>query len=328
LQNSGAKVILAASGRSADFLRLSFPNLELIQFSDYGMTHPVKGSFAWHLLKKSGAVFRAIREEHEQLKVIVREHNIDAIISDNRYGLHHQDIPCVLITHQLNIQSPLPLRGWLRKMVKGFVSKFSECWVPDFEDSPSLSGKLSHGKKLPENVRFIGPLSRFDELSDTEPMQDPIDFLALISGPEPQRTHFEKEVFKKLLGLKGKRVMICGKPDKNTKSETSGIEQISYLDGAELESYLSRARVIICRPGYSTLMDLYALEKPAVLVPTPGQTEQKYLAKHWSEYFEVQNQRSMNFEKVGGLQQFPKRETPSLQNQVDSWLDRVKKSKT
>ncbi|MFZ6051671.1 glycosyltransferase [Halocola ammonii] len=324
LVNLELEVILAASGRSADFLRITFPDLELIDFPDYGMTHPVKGSFAWHLIKKSGAVFRSIREENEVLKKMVKEHQIDAVISDNRYGLHHPEIPTVLITHQLNIQAPLPLRGWLRKIVRGFVKNFNECWVPDFEGSPNLSGKLSHGKGIPENVRFVGPLSRFsDSESEQKEEEAPIDYLALISGPEPQRTHFEKEVFKEFLGLEGKRVLICGKPDSEGKSKESGIEQINYLGGLELESFLRRSKVITCRPGYSTLMDLFALGKGAVLIPTPGQTEQKYLAKHWSKFCEVQDQKSMDLKKATEVRPFPKQEIPSLQKQIENWLERA-----
>jgi predicted glycosyltransferase len=40
---------------------------------------------------------------------------------------------------------------------------------------------------------------------------------------------------------------------------------------------MSAASVIICRSGYSSVMDLMKMKKRAILMPTPGQTEQLHL---------------------------------------------------
>ena len=56
----------------------------------------------------------------------------------------------------------------------------------------------------------------------------------------------------------------------------------------ELSQLILNATTIICRSGYSTLMDLQHLQKKNyIFVPTPGQDEQEYLAKYWNEKFEA-----------------------------------------
>jgi len=56
--------------------------------------------------------------------------------------------------------------------------------------------------------------------------------------------------------------------------------------------------VIISRSGYSTIMDLVRLNKSAILIPTPGQTEQEYLAKLMMErkWFYAVSQNDFNLE--------------------------------
>jgi UDP-N-acetylglucosamine:LPS N-acetylglucosamine transferase len=61
-----------------------------------------------------------------------------------------------------------------------------------------------------------------------------------------------------------------------------GVKMINHMVDRELRQMIKAAKVIICRPGYSTLMDLAVLGRTAVLVPTPGQTEQEYLADYLS----------------------------------------------
>nr|MBP6558208.1 glycosyltransferase [Flavobacterium sp.] len=39
--------------------------------------------------------------------------------------------------------------------------------------------------------------------------------------------------------------------------------------------------MVLCRSGYTTVMDLAKLEKKAFFIPTPGQFEQEYLAKRY-----------------------------------------------
>ena len=50
----------------------------------------------------------------------------------------------------------------------------------------------------------------------------------------------------------------------------------------DLNKLICESAFVICRSGYSTIMELMASEKNASLVPTPGQAEQEYLAKYLS----------------------------------------------
>ena len=40
------------------------------------------------------------------------------------------------------------------------------------------------------------------------------------------------------------------------------------------------SKLVISRAGYSSLMDYQTLNTNAIIIPTPGQTEQEYLAEH------------------------------------------------
>jgi UDP-N-acetylglucosamine:LPS N-acetylglucosamine transferase len=53
----------------------------------------------------------------------------------------------------------------------------------------------------------------------------------------------------------------------------------------ELSSALRGAQTVVCRSGYSSLLDLAALGKSAILVPTPGQPEQMQLASYWKKHW-------------------------------------------
>jgi hypothetical protein len=149
----------------------------------------------------------------------------------------------------------------------------------------SLSGKLSHGLKVPKNVRYINPLSRFSDYIyfDTEKPMKPFEVLVLISGPEPHRTYFEKEMENRFVNKNKSVLMVCGKPDNNEVKPLliNDITKVSHLNTAELHFYLTHAKKIIARSGYSTLMDLHVLNLNAELIATPGQTEQEYLEAWW-----------------------------------------------
>jgi predicted glycosyltransferase len=56
------------------------------------------------------------------------------------------------------------------------------------------------------------------------------------------------------------------------------IEFYNHLPAEELNKEIAMAEYVISRSGYTTVMDLVKLKKKSILVPTPGQTEQEYLA--------------------------------------------------
>jgi UDP-N-acetylglucosamine transferase subunit ALG13 len=206
------------------------------------------------------------------------------VISDNRFGLHHPKIPSIIMTHQLRIQSPLASfsESWLQKANYHYLKKFNECWIVDFEGSGNLAGKLSHPQKMPPvPFHYIGALSRFHYQQNIEAKYD---LLALISGPEPQRSKFEKIILDQIHELPIRALVVSGEPGNlYDRMISSTVRQVNHLDSSSLNEALLQSKLVLCRSGYSSVMDLIKLRKKAILVPTPGQTEQEYLAKELME---------------------------------------------
>ncbi|MBI9069099.1 MAG: glycosyl transferase family 28 [Salinivirgaceae bacterium] len=287
--SEGSKVIIAGSGYSLQFLKNEFPQLQSIELSGFKISYASKQFFLLWILLQLPFFGISIIKEHYQLKKIIKQYKITKVISDNRYGLWNKKIKSVLITHQVFIQLPRSVKVFepaLHWFTRRLITKFDKCWIPDYEDlNTSLSGKLSHGKNLPKNIKYIGPLSRFQNY---QPHQEIVienypDILAIISGPEPQRTIFEKQLFERFKKSEKAVLMVCGKPSVSIiENHYKNIKKVDHLNSEELYFYLKNCKQIICRSGYSSIMDLHVLNVRAELSPTPGQTEQAYLI-NWLE---------------------------------------------
>jgi UDP-N-acetylglucosamine transferase subunit ALG13 len=148
--------------------------------------------------------------------------------------------------------------------------------VPDILQKKEglLSGRLSRVGDRP-GYHFCGILS-----SIRPEIQTPaIDLLVSISGPEPQRTVFEQKILEQIKHIPGEKVVVLGKPEIDSSlSSIPGLSVFSHLSRQKMQEYFSRSRIIVTRSGYSTLMELAELGKKALLIPTPGQTEQVLLA--------------------------------------------------
>jgi predicted glycosyltransferase len=286
-------VILGITPLTKPVFDEEFPGLKQIELPAYR----VRYSTIWPLWVKLGwsapRITRIITKENEQLKKIIEENKIDVVISDNRFGLYSDKIHSVFITHQLFLKAPV-FEGWSNSVNQNYILKFNEVWVPDFENDTSLSevktlsGELSHGKHFHKNVKYIGPKSRLnDVISPIE--KDKYDLLILLSGPEPTRTELEKKLLEKFKDSSKKVVLVRGSDPDSYRDGVRSSESIEIfnLPGKEkLKELILSSRKIICRSGYSTLMDMHALsKKDLILIPTPGQTEQEYLAEHWKERF-------------------------------------------
>ncbi|MCU0357485.1 MAG: hypothetical protein MUE95_07880 [Cyclobacteriaceae bacterium] len=270
-------VLIAGAGDSLNLLKIEFPELYFISLPAYQPRYPRRGSMMVTLLRQAIHFVRVVRQEHRVLEGIVRENQIDYVISDNRYGCYSRKVPSVFITHQLTLLAP-PQWGWLAFLanrVTGFYrNKFQHTWVPDWPGS-LLTGKMSVDAS--KGIKFIGPLSRFRYLPGYSDQQT-IDLLVLLSGPEPQRSMLEELIRKQLppdgLGV----VMVRGIPGNSQLRKENALEVYDHLPQQALEGLLSRAKLVLCRSGYSTIMDLMAMHKQAIFIPTPGQTEQEYFA--------------------------------------------------
>lgn len=331
--SNNCRVIIGSSGKQKALLEQEFPNLTFLELKGYEVEYPTSGSMTLKMLLQLPKINNAIQEEHCWLDKIIDEHQIDLVISDNRYGLWSNKVKSILITHQIFVKAPIG-EGWIENVLKNYFDKFSEIWIPDVEGENNLSGDLSHKKPLPNKFKFIGILSRFSSSLREQQLvptsresnlnEEKFDFMAIISGPEPQRTIFEKLVIEQLQKTQLKAVVLRGLPETNVianceernRKQSARINEIAssvllprnddrikifnHLETNDFLNYLQKSKVVISRSGYSTIMDLAALGKKAILVPTPGQTEQEYLAKyhHEKRHFYTQTQGEFDLEKA------------------------------
>jgi uncharacterized protein (TIGR00661 family) len=281
LIQKNCNVLVAAEGKIKSLLQKEFPGLFFIDFKGYRI-HYSKNSWMLPLQigKQIPKIISTIQYENERLKEIVKEHNVHGIISDNRYGFYHASVSSVFITHQLRIKTPFGkiVDDYIQRINYKYINRFSECWIPDNENENNLAGELSHPEKKPfVPVKYIGPLSRFKEAT----AQPEKHLLVLLSGPEPQRSIFEKLLIQQLNEYKGSVVFVRGLPgEANNLNLAANICVYNHLPSEELNKKMNEASFVISRCGYSTVMDLATLKKKSILIPTPGQTEQEYLAKH------------------------------------------------
>jgi uncharacterized protein (TIGR00661 family) len=302
LINQNCEVYIAAEGATYYLLKQEFPDLTFLSLAGYGMKYSRKKNFLpWKILTQFPKIAFTIYNEHQWLKKTVKKYKIDGIISDNRFGMYHTKIPSVYITHQLLIKTGNSLTESIAQRIHYyFINKFKECWVPDYEAN-GLAGELSHPKKLPDSIKYLGALSRFELINSDKKY----DLLVSISGPEPQRTIFEEQLLNELKVYTGKVLFIRGLPDNSQelKIENPSVEIKNHLCASELNAATQQSGIVLSRCGYTTIMDLIKLQKKAVLVPTPGQTEQEYLAAYLLEkkIFYTTNQK--DFDLQTSLQQ-------------------------
>lgn len=228
-------------------------------------------------------IIATVFKEQKALAAILKANAYDRIISDSRFGCYSRDVPTIMLTHQMQPIFGVPVAGWCYR--KYLLRHFDEFWIPDLEGTSSLSGKLSSATGY-HNVRHIGPLSRLQESTSNPALQ--YDVFCLLSGPEPQRSYLEKALFELLQTIPGRHLIVAGKPAINDEmpdfqSASTRIERLAFTAASQTALLLRQSKTIICRSGYSTLMDLDKLDiKNIILIPTPGQTEQIYLAKYWA----------------------------------------------
>lgn len=281
LLNSGKRVILAGNPVQQQIFATEFPHLDCIPLEGYGIRY---GRGKWNtvlgLITQLPKLTKAIRREHAWLREVVSKHGIDMVVSDNRYGLYHPNIHSVILTHQLAIRPPWGRMGMglLQKWNYRQLERFNECWVPDWEEEKvCLAGELSHPQKLPSvPIKYIGPLSRFNYKPAAHKSNR---LLIILSGPEPSRSIWEEKLISEIPALTSPITLIRGLP-KGGKPLPSypHLEVFDHLPANQLQTAIEKAEWVIARAGYSTIMDLKALQKKAILVPTPGQSEQEYLA--------------------------------------------------
>lgn len=280
LINNGFEPVIASDGLALALLQKEFPSLIHEELPSYKITYAQKGKhFKLKMVWDSPKILAAIQKEKKCVKMLVRKHQILGIISDNRLGVRYKKIPCVFITHQLNVLSG-NTTWFSSKIHRSIIKKYDQCWVPDVEGKPNLTGKLGHLKKSNLNLKYLGVLSRFKP----EKEEMVYELMVLLSGPEPQRTLLENQLLKELKNYRGRVRFVCGlvsdiQKEQKIVYQYCTIEKVNFLQTKELQSALNQSKLVLSRSGYTTVMDLAQLNKKAFFIPTPGQYEQVYLAK-------------------------------------------------
>lgn len=276
--------MLASDGAALRLLREAFPTLPFRELPGYDIRYD-RRSMLLNLGLRGPRLLRAVRRENRAVAHLLRDFPAELIISDNRLGCFHPRVKSVFMTHQLHIPFRSSLTARLANgLHRGFMRFFDEIWVPDYEEAPGLAGEMSHVRRAPRPLRYLGPLSRF------APPQEPLParwrVAAVLSGPEPQRSVWEREVIRRLSAVSGPHVLLRGLPGGGPplpEPLPAHITVYDHLPDEPLRRILLSSRWVLSRSGYSSLMDYEVLGCRALLVPTPGQPEQEYLARKAQE---------------------------------------------
>lgn len=287
LLDLGHQVTVAGNEKQKEYLLQHFDKrVQYLYLEGYQMKYAKSRiGFLPKLLLQVPKILKRIKKEQQWLQNTLKQQAFDAIISDNRYGLYHTTIPCVFMCHQLQVVSGLHKRidALILKMHYQFIARYKTCWVVDVEEDMGLSGVLAHPSTMPPiPTKYIGLLSQLvsknNSINTTQEEEGLI--LILLSGLEPLRTQLSSLLWNK--AIKSDRPIIFVEGSSTALSPSLIPPHISYhkqLNSTDLKTAMEAASVVISRSGYSTLMDLFALKKKAIIIPTPGQTEQEYLGK-------------------------------------------------
>lgn len=279
------EVLIGSNGRALALLKNEVPEAQFVETPSYELTYAKNDSTSFALFLQSPKFLRGIRDEHAFCEYIVSRFQPNLIISDQCYGIHHRRVISFLISHQIYFEMPSGF-GVARKTVgrfnRHYYEKFSKIIIPDFPDGDGglLSGRLSEVPDMRHKYVFAG---LFSSVRKTEvPLE--IDVLVSISGPEPQRTIFEEKVLREVERIPGKKVVLLGKSEsQEVLTDRDDLKVYSHMPREKMADLMNKSGLIVSRSGYSTLMELVELGKPALFVPTPGQTEQIYLSKRMQE---------------------------------------------
>jgi len=278
-RKEGWEITLAAEGAGAELLQQAFPEIPLLNLKGYRIRY-AKKLINWKIIQQIPNILSSIRYEKKWLDDQYADERWDLIISDNRPGFRHPKAYNVYITHQLHIQTGFG--KWANALASfthhSYIKKFNELWIPDLEGNKNLAGQLAHPVLSFLPTHYLGLISRLNSNPSTTTIYD---LLFLLSGPEPQRSLFEEIIINQIRPHHGKILLVRGTKDAIIRPPIpTNVEVIHLANSHELNQYMLQSKFIICRSGYTTLMDLMRLKKKALLIPTPGQGEQEYLAQY------------------------------------------------
>lgn len=297
LLNSGANVTIAADNESLSFLKKQFPQLNYIRFPFAKLSLSPQKKFCFFYTFKTILRFqKAIKRENRLLQYYINEYNIDIVISDSRLGLSSDKAYCIYLSHYFHLKLGMGkfVDNFVFKLYTRYLSRFDECWIPDFEGEKNLSGSLSHPLNLSIPTYYINPISRFSgSLEEECSNQDQIDILAVITGDKSKRKQLQDLIISQLKNTGIKALLVGCMLEKSEQENIPNISFYPYLSKNQLLSCSKFTKIIISRSGYSVISDLCFLGRSAILVPEPCLLEQTYLAQYHKEkghfYYEEQD---------------------------------------
>ena len=285
LKRRGCEVIFAADVSLFEMAGRELPGIRLVEIPGLRIRYSRRLPQYICIFLQLPQIIASAFAEHRSLRRLVKEMNPSLIISDNRFGFYHRKVYSVYVTHQLRIPFPVllrfmePLAAWLHRMI---IDRYDLCLVPDFPGDRNLSGRLSHGVRLPRNIMYTGPLSRFDsyyEYEDAVGVTGNPYVCLILSGPEPQRTMLLEKASEAMHSIKSVILSTDAVPHNFTEAHPE-ITFITAPDRATMRRIIASSSLVITRAGYTSVMELFLMGRGAVIIPTPGQTEQEYLGMH------------------------------------------------
>lgn len=259
------KIIFAGTTFQCEWVKRECPNIITEEVEGYQIRLDSDKSTYRQMLTQTSKMLYAIKAEKEVAQKLSEKYSVDTIVSDNRYGFRTPKTQSIFITHQL--APPVPkLRTLVTKKILNWVNEFDECWIQD-EEQGALCPELNKSElNIPKS--FIGWSSRFSKVAS--PILNKYTFIA--SGPEPQLSKFSQEIAK-IVERTGKNYQLVVPKDLGLKN------QVVNPSTEELNKIINASEIIVSRAGYTSIMELSVVGKKAILVPTPGQYEQSYLAQ-------------------------------------------------
>ncbi len=277
-------ITIASDGAALALLRRVYPQLPYLALPGYDVRYPTS-NMTWNIATQLPKITQTIRAEQLMIQNWLQSHDVDIIISDNRYGCYSTSTENIFISHQLNLQ--VPFADIINRLHARMVNRYHQIWIVD-DENHKLSGALSNPKWINQKikVKYIGAQSRLSKVR----IDKKYDIATILSGPEPQRTLLESELAQKLSETDLNTILIQGSQSVAKLDSNSALEIIPFANADTLSEIICSSELIICRSGYSTIMDLAKLGGKALFVPTPGQTEQVYLAERFEKKMAAQYQ--------------------------------------
>lgn len=271
------EVIICCGSDQEEIYRNYFPELWYVQHEGYPFVFRGKGNWSLDIMRNFFSLNVFLSEEKKRVNQLVEKFNPDLVISDQRFGFRSDKVKSVIISHQLNL--PLSKINFAGKLLnKRMLNKFDEIWIPD-NNSERLSGSLSNGAN--SKSYFIGTCSRFhrDAIDKYLPHQKSYKYLGIVSGPTPYSDLFLELLIRKFSELNEE----CAIISPVVIQSNLNCDNIDFYFRPDHEVFLEillKSDTVVSRSGYSTLMDINETGNKAIFIPTKGQKEQVYLAKH------------------------------------------------